>query len=44
MREVISANMAIRRWALRAVGGFDESLPLYGDEIEWQRRLGASDN
>ena len=42
VREVISANMAIRRWAVSTVGGFDESLPLYGDEIEWQRRLGAA--
>lgn len=37
--EVASGNMAIRRWALEKVGLFDESLPIYGDELEWERRL-----
>jgi glycosyltransferase involved in cell wall biosynthesis len=39
VREVNGTNMAIRRWALQAVGGFDPALPLYGDELEWERRL-----
>jgi GT2 family glycosyltransferase len=33
------ANMALRRHALDLVGNFNESLPVYGDETEWQRRL-----
>jgi len=33
------ANMAVRRAALERIGAFDESLHLYGDEEEWQRRL-----
>jgi GT2 family glycosyltransferase len=37
--EVISANMAVRVWALQAVGMFDEALPIYGDELEWEKRL-----
>src|SRR4051794_35920715 len=36
------ANMAIRRSAIEAVGRFDESIPSYGDEEEWQDRLRAS--
>ncbi len=39
---VWGANMAVRRTALDAVGGFDESLPLYGDEEEFQRRIRAA--
>jgi GT2 family glycosyltransferase len=39
VEEVISANMAVRGWALQKVGLFDESLPIYGDELEWERRL-----
>jgi GT2 family glycosyltransferase len=39
VREVVSANMAVRVWALREVGLFDETLPIYGDELEWERRL-----
>jgi GT2 family glycosyltransferase len=39
VREVNSTNMAIRRKALREVGLFEPSLPLYGDELEWERRL-----
>jgi GT2 family glycosyltransferase len=35
------ANLAIRRSALDEAGPFDESLRLYGDEEEWQRRLQA---
>lgn len=37
--EVASGNMAVRTWALAQVGLFDESLPIYGDELEWERRL-----
>lgn len=43
VREVISANMAIRSWAVRKVGAFDESLPIYGDELEWLRRLNRAE-
>ena len=32
------ANMAIRRSAIEAVGPFDESHALYGDEAQWQAR------
>jgi glycosyltransferase involved in cell wall biosynthesis len=36
---VVGCNMAIRRWAIDKAGFFDASMPLYGDETEWQRRL-----
>jgi GT2 family glycosyltransferase len=36
---VNGCNLAVRRFALDAVGLFDASLPLYGDETEWERRL-----
>ncbi|NLT05411.1 MAG: glycosyltransferase family 2 protein [Solirubrobacterales bacterium] len=36
------ANLTVRRGAVEAVGEFDESLPIYGDEEEWQARLLAS--
>lgn len=39
VRAVWGANMGIRRWAADLVGMFDESLPLYGDEEEWQHRI-----
>ena len=39
---VWSANMAIRRSALERVGGFDEDVPIYGDEEEWLMRLHAA--
>ncbi len=39
---VWSANMAIRRSALERVGGFDEEVPIYGDEEEWLMRLHAA--
>jgi GT2 family glycosyltransferase len=32
-------NLTVRRAAVDAVGTFDASLPLYGDETEWQARL-----
>lgn len=35
---VWGANMAIRRRALRRVGGFDETILVRGDEEEWLRR------
>ncbi|MGI8512138.1 MAG: glycosyltransferase family 2 protein, partial [Solirubrobacteraceae bacterium] len=38
-RFVWSANMAIRRSAVERIGGFDESVPIYGDEEEWLMRL-----
>jgi glycosyltransferase involved in cell wall biosynthesis len=38
---VWSANMAIRRSAVERIGGFDESVPIYGDEEEWLMRLHA---
>jgi len=40
-RFVWSANMAIRRSAVGRIGGFDESVPIYGDEEEWLTRLHA---
>ncbi len=36
------ANLAVRRSAVEAVGRFDESLGLYGDEQEWEARLQAA--
>jgi GT2 family glycosyltransferase len=36
------ANLAVRRSAVEAVGRFDESLGLYGDEQEWEARLHAA--
>jgi GT2 family glycosyltransferase len=36
------ANLAVRRSAVEAVGPFDESLGLYGDEQEWEARLHAA--
>ena len=36
---VWSANMAVRRDAVERVGGFDEHVPIYGDEEEWIMRL-----
>jgi GT2 family glycosyltransferase len=39
---VWSANMAIRRSALERIGGFDEDVPIYGDEEEWLMRLHAN--
>jgi GT2 family glycosyltransferase len=39
---VWSANMAIRRAALDRIGGFDEDVPIYGDEEEWLMRLHAA--
>ena len=41
-RFVWSANMAVRRSALERIGGFDESVPIYGDEEEWLMRLHAA--
>jgi glycosyltransferase involved in cell wall biosynthesis len=41
-RFVWSANMAVRRSALERIGGFDESVPIYGDEEEWLIRLHAA--
>jgi glycosyltransferase involved in cell wall biosynthesis len=38
---VWSANMAVRRSAIERVGGFDEHVPIYGDEEEWIMRLHA---
>jgi len=38
---VWSANMAIRKRALQAVGPFDETLAVCGDEEDWVRRYGA---
>lgn len=38
---VWSANMAVRRAAIERFGGFDEDIPIYGDEEEWQLRLHA---
>jgi len=35
------ANLAVRRSAIDRVGGFDDSLPIYGDEEEWLLRLHA---
>jgi len=39
---VWSANMAIRRAAVERIGGFDEEVPIYGDEEEWLIRLKAA--
>jgi len=39
---VWSANMAVRRGAIERIGGFDESVPIYGDEEEWLIRLHAN--
>lgn len=39
---VWSANMAVRRAAIERIGGFDEQIPIYGDEEEWQIRLHAA--
>jgi glycosyltransferase involved in cell wall biosynthesis len=39
---VWSANMAIRKGALRQVGPFDEALTIRGDEEDWQRRYLAA--
>ena len=36
------ANLTVRRSAVESVGGFDESMGLYGDESEWLARLRAS--
>ena len=36
------ANLTLRRAAIERVGGFDESLGIYGDEEEWQDRWRAS--
>jgi GT2 family glycosyltransferase len=36
------ANLTLRRSALARVGGFEETLDLYGDEEDWQRRLKAT--
>jgi glycosyltransferase involved in cell wall biosynthesis len=38
---VWSANMVVRRAAVQRVGGFDEEVPIYGDEEEWLMRLHA---
>lgn len=39
---VWSANMAVRRAAIERIGGFDEDVPIYGDEEEWLMRLHAA--
>ena len=39
---VWSANMALRRAAVERIGGFDEDVPIYGDEEEWLMRLHAA--
>ena len=39
---VWSANMAVRRGAIERIGGFDEHVPIYGDEEEWITRLHAA--
>lgn len=39
---VWSANMAVRRGAIERIGGFDEQIPIYGDEEEWLIRLHAN--
>ncbi|MEX2024201.1 MAG: glycosyltransferase [Thermoleophilaceae bacterium] len=38
---VWSANMAVRRSAIERFGGFDEDVPIYGDEEEWLLRVRA---
>ena len=40
-RFVWSANMVVRRSAIERIGGFDEAVPIYGDEEEWLMRLHA---
>jgi GT2 family glycosyltransferase len=37
--QVNSTNMAVRRWAVDAVGPFDATLAIYGDETEWEVRV-----
>jgi glycosyltransferase involved in cell wall biosynthesis len=37
------ANFAVRRSAVQRIGGFDEDLPIYGDEEEWMARLRRAD-
>ena len=32
-------NLAVPREAFELIGLFDESLPIYGDEVEWEHRL-----
>jgi GT2 family glycosyltransferase len=34
--------MAVRRGAIERIGGFDEQVPIYGDEEEWLIRLHAN--
>ncbi len=36
---VMGANFCVRRGAVDKVGPFNESLPIYGDETEWEMRL-----
>jgi GT2 family glycosyltransferase len=36
------ANMAVTRRAFELAGRFDERLPLYNEELEWQHRLRAA--
>lgn len=40
VQHVHGCNLSIRRWAVQRVGGFNESLPIYWEELEWERRLG----
>lgn len=39
VEQVNSTNLAVRRWAIEAVGPFNASLRIYGDETEWEVRL-----
>lgn len=39
---VWGANMTVTRRALELAGRFDERLPLYNEELEWQHRLRAA--
>lgn len=39
VEHVNGTNMAVRRWAIDRFGPFDASLPIYGDETEWEHRL-----
>jgi glycosyltransferase involved in cell wall biosynthesis len=39
---VWSANMLVTRSALELVGAFNDQLPIYADEIEWEERLRRS--
>lgn len=39
---VYGMNLCVRRWAIELAGRFDESLPQYGEEEEWQSRLRAA--